>query len=88
MLFIFYKSLKVLSKIFDLTNSLRSLKLLKGPCLGADTGLNLTGAITENGHRASYVLGTSGRGSGGPAHDQGVIKALRCILSHSWHLKL
>ena len=51
MLFIFYKSLKVLSKIFDLTNSLRSLKLLKGPCLGADTGLNLTGAITENGHR-------------------------------------
>ena len=88
MLFIFYKSLKVLSKIFDLTNPLRSLKLLKGLCSGADTGLNLTGAITENGHRALYVLGTSGWGSGSPAYDQGVINALRCILSHSLHLKL
>ena len=34
---------------------------------GADTGLNLTGAITENGHRA---LGTSGWVSGGRSRPQ------------------
>ena len=56
----------------------------------ADTGLNLTGAITENGHQARRCSGLV-VGCLGAAQDPispRVFDALRCILSHSWHLKL